>query len=143
MGRIVVGVDGSESSKEALRWAADQAHKVGATLQVMMVWQNPTRDMWVIADPPGTDRLGLTRRALERTVHSVLGEHPGVEVDQLAVEGPPARELVAASTDADLLVVGSRGHGGFAGVVLGSVSLHCVSHAACPVVVVRGKPASD
>lgn len=134
---ILVGVDGSDSSRRALRWAAAQAEAVGGSLRVVMAWDNPGRDMWVIADPPGTDRLRLTRNALQNTVRSVLGEHPSVPVDLRAVEGPPARELVREAADADLLVVGSRGHGGFTGVLIGSVSLHCVSHAPCPVVVVR------
>ena len=103
-----------------------------------MTWQNPFPDMWIPSDPPGTDPLALTRSALGRVVEEVLGEHPAVAVQALAVSGPPARVLVEAAEEADLLVIGSRGRGGFAGVMLGSVSLHCVSHAPCPVVVVRG-----
>lgn len=136
---IVVGVDGSPHSRRALRWAADEAAKVGGSVRAVSVWDNPARDMWVIADPPGTDRLHHTRSALEHTVRAVLGETPAVPVELSVVEGPAARELIRAAEDADLLVVGNRGRGGFAGVLLGSVSLHCVAHAPCPVVVVRDK----
>lgn len=137
MERIVVGVDGSNSSKNALRWAAREAERVGAALQVVMTWHNPYPDMWIPHSPPGTDPLAVTRRALEHIVKGVLGDHPAIPVEQSAVEGAPARVLVEAAKGADLLVVGSRGLGGFAEVLLGSVSLHCVSHAPCPVVVVR------
>lgn len=138
MARIVVGVDGSKSSKEALRWAAAEAERYGAVLQVVMTWDNPYREMWLPHDPSGTDRLALVRRTLAGIVEEVLGSPPPVTVETTAVEGPPAQILVRTAEGADLLVVGSRGHGGFSGVVLGSVSLHCVSHAPCPVVVVRG-----
>lgn len=137
MARIVVGVDGSASSKQALRWAADEAQRSGAALQVVMAWDNPYRDMWLPSDPPGTDRLALVKRTVTGLVDEVLGSPPPVAVDATAAEGPPAQVLVRAAGGADLLVVGSRGHGGFAGVLIGSVSLHCVSHAPCPVVVVR------
>jgi len=139
MGRIVVGVDGSDSSKGALRWAVREARQTGADLQVVMTWQNPYADMWVPADPPGTDPMALIRRALDRTIDEVLGEHPAVAVQATALSGPRPRLLVEEAVGADLLVFGNRGHGGFAGVLLGSVSLHCVSHAPCPVVVGRGK----
>lgn len=137
MGKIVVGVDGSNSSRNALRWAASEAEKSGDSLQVVMTWYNPYPEMWIPRLGPATDPLGLTRRGLERLVEGTLGKHPAVKVEATAVEGPAASVLVEASKDADLLVVGSRGLGGFAGVLLGSVSLHCVSHASCPVVVVR------
>jgi nucleotide-binding universal stress UspA family protein len=137
MGRIVVGVDGSNSSRNALRWAADEAEKSGATLDVVMTWHDPYPEMWIPRLGPTPDPLGLTRTALERVVTGTLGDHPSVKVEQIAAEGHAARVLVEAATGAELLVVGSRGLGGFAGVALGSVSLHCVAHAPCPVVVVR------
>lgn len=139
MGSIVVGVDGSAPSKNALEWAADEAKRRRATLQVVMVWENPNRDMWIPRIQAGEDRpLLLTERALDRIVHSVLGPRPTVPVEKVAVEGPPAKVLVERAKDAEMLVVGSRGKGGFGGVVLGSVGLHCASHARCPVVIVRG-----
>lgn len=141
--RIVVGLDGSPPSRRALRWAWMQASRTGAGLRVVMAWENPSPDVWVPHDPPGTDRLAVTRHALERITGETLGDDPGVDVELVAAEGHAAKILVDSASDADLLVVGSRGHGGFAGVLLGSVSLHCVSHAPCPVVVVRGRSAPE
>lgn len=138
MARILVGVDGSSGSMEALRWAAEEAEAVGASLDVVMAWEPLNPEAWIPHDPPGTDRLALTRHAVRRVVSDALGEHPRVPLEARAVEGAAAKVLVDESRDADLLVVGSRGHGGFAGILLGSVSLHCVTHAPCPVVVVRG-----
>jgi nucleotide-binding universal stress UspA family protein len=143
MGTIVVGVDGSAQSKGALEWAADEAQRRRASLTVVMVWENPNRDMWIPRIQRGEDRpLLLTERALDRVVEAVLGPRPRVPVEKVAVEGPAAKVLVERAKDAEMLVVGSRGRGGFGGVVLGSVSLHCASHARCPVVVVRGTGAA-
>jgi nucleotide-binding universal stress UspA family protein len=138
MGRIVVGVDGSNRSKDALRWAAREAEALKSELDVVMTWAPLNPDAWVPHDTKAPDRLAPTRRAIERIVRSVLGEHPGVQVRARAVEGPAAKTLLREAEDADLLVVGNRGHGGFAGLLLGSVSMQCVTHARCPVVVVRG-----
>jgi nucleotide-binding universal stress UspA family protein len=135
--RIVVGVDGSNPSRRALRWAADQALRWGATLEAVMSVDDPLKNMWVPHDRSGPGIVETTRKALERTARSVLGDSPEVKVELLAIEGPPAKALIEASEGCDLLVVGSRGLGGFAGLVMGSVSLQCVSHAPCPVVVVR------
>ena len=76
---------------------------------------------------------------LETSVSATLGDSPDRPVETLAVEGQPAPVLLDAASDADLLVVGSRGHGRFSGMLMGSVSTHCVAHASCPVVVVRGE----
>ena len=111
---------------------------MGASLDVVMAWEPLNTEAWIPHDPPGTDRLTLTRHAVHRVVSEVLGEHPDVPCETRAVEGAAAKVLVHEARDADLLVVGSRGHGGFAELLLGSVSLHCVTHAPCPVVVVRG-----
>jgi nucleotide-binding universal stress UspA family protein len=138
MERIVVGVDGSVPSRNALRWAAREAKQNGATLQVVMTWEDLGPDMWIPHAPLGTDPLAVTRRALAGLVRAALGDHPAVAVEETAVEGNPARVLIEAAHNADLLVVGSRGHGGVMGTLLGSVSLQCVTHAPCPVVVVRG-----
>lgn len=138
-GRIVVGVDGSEASQAALRWAARQAQLTGERLVVVAAWEYPTSFGWAPAYPSDWDPEGDARKALAEVVDQVLGaERP--EVDLEVAEGHPAPILVEASQDADLLVVGSRGHGAFAGMLLGSVSEHCVSHAHCPVVVVRQEP---
>ena len=133
----MVGVDGSNSSRSALRWAASEAERTGAELQVVMTWHNPYPEMWIPHDPSGTDPLELTRRALDRIVKGVLGDHPAVKVETSAIEGPAARVLIETAKGADLLVVGNRGLNEFVEMLLGSVSLHCVSRASCPVVVVR------
>lgn len=135
---IVVGVDASEPSKEALRWAAGQAELSGQELRVIMSWEIPAMAYWAPL-PEGLDFEKETRTALHQTVTEVLGEHPAVTVTEVVREGHPAPVLLAESADADLLVVGSRGHGEFAGMLIGSVSEHCVTHASCPVVVVRSR----
>ena len=136
---IVVGVDGSDSSRKALRWAARQAELTAASLLVVSSWSWPV----VTGYPPPPPDLDLERDAhlvLDDAVAAVLGERPSVPVEKRVVEGHPAAVLVAASAGADLLVVGSRGHGSFAGMLLGSVSNHCANHASCPVVIVRHGP---
>lgn len=137
MACIVVGVDGSPPSRRALHWAAREAEHLGATLQAVMTWRNPDPSMWVPHERPATDPLALTRKALARIVEQTLGTDPAVKVEELAVEGPAARTLLDAAEGAEMLVIGNRGLGEFTGMLLGSVSLHCVSHATCPVVVVR------
>lgn len=137
MGRIVVGVDGSPASRRALHWAAAEAEHTGSDLQVVMTWRNPDPAMWVPHDRPGTDPAALTRTALARITAQTLGDTRRVAVEEMTLEGPPAQTLLDVAAGADLLVVGNRGLGEFTGMLLGSVSLHCVSHAKCPVVVVR------
>jgi nucleotide-binding universal stress UspA family protein len=138
--RIVVGVDGSPGSKSALRWAITQAQLTGATIEAITSWQDPV--MWgdtygVAAIYAPDDLAAIAGKALGETVAEVAGQL-GQPVDVLprVVEGHPAEVLIKAATGARLLVVGSRGHGTFAGLMLGSVSQHCVQHAPCPVVVV-------
>ncbi|MEU3334921.1 universal stress protein [Streptomyces sp. NPDC006668] len=133
---IVVGVDGSEASRAALRWAARQAELTGAKLRPVQAWRLPaTYGMPV--DYSDADFEKQARESLRRTVEETLGEHPGVPVDSQVVEGHPAAVLTEAAKGAELLVVGSHGHGAFTGMLLGSVSHHCVHHATCPVLVVR------
>jgi len=134
---IVVGVDGSEASKRALQWAAEQAKRTGAELNVVTTWEYPTTFGWAPPYPAGFDPEGDTEHALRDTVDAVLGTDPGVPVRLTVVEGHPAPVLTEAAKDALLLVVGSRGHGAFMGMLVGSVSEHCVAHSPCPVVVVR------
>jgi nucleotide-binding universal stress UspA family protein len=140
MGRapgIVVGVDGSEPSKRALRWAADQAKLTGTELTVVTTWEYPSTLGWAPPYPSDFDPDKDARKALHETVHAVLGPDPGIVANEEVTEGHPAFVLVEAAQGAELLVVGSRGHGAFAGMLLGSVSEYCASHAPCPVVVVR------
>ncbi len=136
--RIVVGVDGSGSSQRALAWAARQGELTGATLDVVIAWEWPISSGAVVPILSGWDPKAEAQKRLDETVDAVRAAHPAVTVRARTVEGHPAPVLVEASADAELLVVGSRGYGEFAGMLLGSVSEHCVTHAHCPVVVVRG-----
>lgn len=129
---IVVGVDGSESSRYALRWAARQAECAGAEIRAVMAWHLPE----IYAYEP-RDYEAEARTLLDDVVEETLGSDPAVPVVTQVVAGDAAPVLIDASRDAELLVVGSHGHGGFRGMLLGSVSQHCVSHAHCSVVVAR------
>ena len=140
--KIVVGVDGSDASKSALRWALGEASAHGSTVLVVNVWQFP---MVAFGDYHGTtvpmvetsDLKDLAERTLRDAVDEIVGDDRTVEVGSEVRTGHPAQELMEASKDADLLVVGSVGHGGFSGMLLGSVSNHLVHHATTPLVVVR------
>jgi nucleotide-binding universal stress UspA family protein len=135
---IVVGVDGSEDSKEALRWAVEEARVRGGVVRVVLAWQVPT--MALIGPYVVPDLHASTRRAAEATVAAAVAcadNSGGVRVTSEAVEGVPTRVLELASAKADMLVLGSRGHGKVSRIILGSVSRHMTTHAHCPVVVVR------
>jgi nucleotide-binding universal stress UspA family protein len=138
MERIIVGVDGSAPSVEALRWAVAEATAHAADLVAMVAWEFP----FVPSGPgagfyvgPTADELGdeAERHLAEAVAQVDLGP---VRVTRIIEYGSPARVLLDAAADADLLVVGDRGHGGFAGLLLGSVSQQCATHAVCPTVVV-------
>jgi nucleotide-binding universal stress UspA family protein len=137
---IVVGVDGSEESRAALRWAVEEARLRDARIRVVHAW-------WAYpALAAGTPIAAADWAALEESadrfvtsfVTETLGEPDDLQIDASALHGSAAEVLVEASARADLLVVGSRGHGGFAGLLLGSVSQQCAHHALCPLVIVRG-----
>ena len=134
---IVVGVDGSESSNGALRWAAQQAMRTDAALEVMMTWEWPSSYGWSFPLPAEYDPAADAQRLLDGVIAELRESHPNLDIRARVVEGHPAPTLVEASRGADLLVVGSRGHGEFAGMLLGSVSEHCVTNAHCPVLVFR------
>jgi nucleotide-binding universal stress UspA family protein len=137
---IVVGVDGSDESLDALRWALEEAQIRGAKLKVIYAWVYPYLPPPGFAAPVQVDMGALQRGAealLDAAVSEVVGLNAGIELEQAAVEGTAAQILVEAAEGADLLVVGSRGRGGFAGLLLGSVSQQCAHHAPCPVVIVR------
>jgi nucleotide-binding universal stress UspA family protein len=134
--RIVVGVDASEPSKEALRWATAQAELTGSELEVVMSWDTPTTAYWAPL-PESWNLEEATSAALDETVRETLGDSPRIEVTTTVVKGRAAPVLLERAHDAELLVVGSRGHGGFTGLLIGSVSGYCVAHARCPVVVVH------
>lgn len=137
-GRIVVGVDGSEASKEALRWAVTQAELTGAEVDAVIAWHPVMLYGW---EPPdaGFDVQGTARGVLHDTVTEVCGQVPPVPVRELVLEGTAARVLIDAARDARLLVVGNRGHAGFTEALIGSVGQYCVHHSPCPVVVVRAR----
>ncbi len=138
-GRIVVGVDGSDPSKDALRWAVRQAEATGWLVEAIMTWQLPTAAYAFGMSMPLTayDFVPYCDKALHQAVQEVSGEHPSVEVSEVVTEGDARQALVTAAEGADLLVVGSRGHGEVVGILLGSVSEYCTTHATCPVVVIR------
>jgi nucleotide-binding universal stress UspA family protein len=138
--RIVVGVDGSPASAKALDWALAQAETTGATVEAVQAWEVPVMygtGMMVL--PGGEEFDEAAKRSLESAVARATEVRPGVPVEARTVAGHPAKTLLDAAEGADLLVVGSRGHGGFVGTLVGSVSQYCVAHATCPVVVVRDR----
>jgi len=139
-GRIVVGVDGSEPSQQALRWGAHFAAAFGARLDAVIAWEFPSSYGWASVPPdwnPGQDM----EKVLEDTVPAVFGDQPPAALHQQVREGGAARVLLEACKGATMLIVGSRGHGGFAGLLLGSVSSNVAEHASCPVLVIHGDQA--
>ncbi len=143
--RVVVGVDGSACADLALTWALRQALLLGADLDAVSSWPTPALVSGAMGfgasfDVTSLDLAGPTSEVLDEAVAAAVGKVPGAEtvtVRPRVGEGYPARVLLEAADGADLLVVGSRGHGELSGMLLGSVGLHCVTHASCPVVVVR------
>ena len=138
--RIVVGVDGSDQSRAAMDWAIGESRLRNGEVQVLTAWSFP-----YVSDAMGTawdyeifqkDAQAILEAELERV------KDRGVPVTGKIVEGNPASALIDASRYADLVVVGSRGHGGFTGMLLGSVSHQTIHHAHCPVLVIR-EPGAD
>ena len=137
---IVVGVDGSPGSRKALTWAAAEAALHGSELVVVNVWEHtlmPPAGSVSVSERYVPDSSQRTGDELTQVIHEELGEEPPVFVQPVVKQGRPAKVLIEESADADLLVVGPRGHGGFVGLVLGSVSQHVAAYAKCPVTVVR------
>lgn len=143
-GRIVVGVDGSASSLHALEYAIEEARRRDAEIDAVLAYR------WIAyypgsefgsAPPPAHDKVEAEAMAeLLKALEHVPNDVP---IDPIVHDGPSARVLIDAAKDADLLIVGSRGRGGFAGLLLGSTSHQVVSHAPCPVVVVPLHSAHD
>jgi nucleotide-binding universal stress UspA family protein len=139
--KIVVGVDGSEHSDRALAWAIDEAKLRNARIQVVTAWHVPAL---VYGGPGFAPQIDTS---LEETFKEVAEESSsaaaemvrdaGLEVDVAIEHGQAAETLIEAAEESELLVVGSRGHGGFTGLMLGSVSAQCAHHARCPLVIVR------
>jgi nucleotide-binding universal stress UspA family protein len=131
---IVVGVDGSAPSTKAFEWATQQARLTGGSLELVTAWAVPVSygSPLVLA---GYDPQADAHDIVAKLAANI--DLPPDRVRTTVAEGAPSAVLVASSKHADLVVVGSRGHGGFSELLLGSVSAHCVHHAKCPVVVVR------
>jgi nucleotide-binding universal stress UspA family protein len=142
MATIVVGVDGSGGAQEALRVAVQEARLRGAGLRAVTAWHMPAMAYGAggVAFSPGIDQGDFkdsASAALETALAALGGQAHGVQVERIVRMGQPALVLLEEARGADLLVVGSRGHGGFAGLLLGSVSHQCALHAACPIVIVH------
>lgn len=132
---IVVGVDGSPSSQDALRWAVCQAHWTDGNITAVMAWDTPALYDWPLPTAEQLDRA--TDEMLRKVVHDTVDEADLTRIRTQVARGHPAKALLHAAESADLLVVGRRGQGNFSHALLGSISQYCVSHAPCPVVVVR------
>ena len=136
-GRIVVGVDGSPPSMAALRWAIRQAKLTRSSVDAVTAWRLPSTYGLAPTADGVADFEGDAKKILADALNEVSGSESDVIIRPLVVEGHPADVLVWTARGADLLVVGSRGHGGFTSTLLGSVSHYCVHHASCPVLVIR------
>jgi nucleotide-binding universal stress UspA family protein len=140
--RVVVGVDGSEPSKQALLWARFLAQATGSTLHAVTAWQQDAGYGWSgpgrTAVPTDLDPAADATRLLKEALHKAYGEQAPPGLQASVGHGGAAKVLLEASQGARMLVVGSRGHGGFVGLLLGSVSAACAEHATCPVLVVHG-----
>jgi nucleotide-binding universal stress UspA family protein len=139
---IVVGIDGSEQSNQALRWAVEEARLRGANIRAVHAWMPPATTL-MPGPAPGFDlaaaQPGL-QEASTRLVRAMVEEVAGdaeVSVEPVAIEGPAVQVLAEEARDAEMLVVGSRGRGGFTGLLLGSVSQALAHHSPCPVLIYR------
>lgn len=142
--RIVAGVDGSVESLAALRWAIAQAELTGGTVDAVIAWELPvpaTGYGWAPLTRAECDEfVEIATKTLHEALSKATGPSGNTRVRPVVRSGRPAQVLLDASADSDLLVVGSRGEGLFADMLLGSISQHCFRHAKCPVVVMRGEP---
>ena len=140
---VVVGVDGSPESVGALKWAAEYAAATGATIKAVLSWHYPAAagpaPVGVAPQSISDEVRADMQVALDKAITDVYGTTTPDKVQSEVAYGHPSQVLVEKSESADLLVVGNRGHGSFNGMLVGSVSIHCVTNAACPVVVVRSR----
>jgi nucleotide-binding universal stress UspA family protein len=148
-GLIVVGVDGSDESITALQWAIEEAHTRGSRLRVMNIWNYPPTGYGIDVDMAAVSLL--TAETIEATARIIIDQAVekalvGIDeppfIERVVRQGSPSRELLAESKDADLLVVGQRGHGGFIGLLMGSVANQVMHHATCPTIVIP-RPSAD
>jgi nucleotide-binding universal stress UspA family protein len=140
--KIVVGVDGSDGAAAALRWAFEEARRTGGELEVVLAFdfQLGWIDVGATYQAEWIEHATLKARdEVHRLIADSIADPGAVVVHPLVVEGAPAEVLIEVARSADLLVVGTRGRGGFAGLLLGSVSQRCVERAPCPVVVVPSR----
>ncbi|MER6677412.1 universal stress protein [Streptomyces sp. NPDC000983] len=137
--RVVVGVDGSPSSGAALRWAVRYAALVDARVDAVSAWNLPGADTWSAPAVDADVDEAAARQALTQELDDVLGAESAGAVHARLARGNPVEVLLRAAEGAEILVVGSRGRGGFARALLGSVSHHVAQHAQCPVVIVRAE----
>ncbi|WP_166982526.1 universal stress protein [Paramicrobacterium fandaimingii] len=135
--RIIVGVDGSGSSRSALRRAVTLARSLQSSLVAITVWEVP--EYWSMHEDTGRLALENATRAAAAASEDVFDGDPPEWFSSIVTEGSAARTLIEQSADASMLVVGSRGLGGFSGLLLGSVSAECSRYAECPVLIVRGR----
>jgi nucleotide-binding universal stress UspA family protein len=137
--RIVVGIDGSDQSKQALRWGADLARMLDARLDAVIAWHFPTYYGygWSVI-PFEIDPAAIADKVIVGVISEVLGTAAPEDMRVVVAESNPAQLLIKESDGALMVVLGSRGHGGFGGLLLGSVSMAVAEHAACPVMVMHG-----
>jgi nucleotide-binding universal stress UspA family protein len=135
-GRVIVGVDGSKASRHALQWAQFMARSLGAAIDAVTVWEISAVEASAWADDWDPEKDATAK--LHATLAEVLGAEPPAPVREVVLHGSAAAQLVEASKGAQLLIVGSRGRGGFRELLLGSVSAACAAHAHCPVLIIRG-----
>lgn len=144
---IVVGVDGSEHAARAAEWAAAEAEDRHLPLRLLCAWEDYSFVIGpitpVVYDDYRQAQHTLARHELDTVTNRLVEAHPGLDVSAETTENRPAEALVAASDTAELLVVGTRGRGGFTGLLLGSVSLSVAAHTRCPTIVVRGDSRYD
>jgi nucleotide-binding universal stress UspA family protein len=139
---VVVGVDGSEQSVAALRWAARYAAAAGAAVRAVLVWHYPMMASTPESETPDVfneDSKELMQSSIDAAIDRAFPGQPDPGIATQVSYGHPAEVLIEESKHADLLVVGGSGHGAFTGMLVGSVSIHCVTGAFCPVTVIRGQ----
>lgn len=140
--RIVVGVDGSPQAEAALRWAAHVAELEDASLEVVSAWEYPAAYGW-LAVPMEYSPQDDIKKLAETSIKAALGDQPPADLTISVVERQPAQALLEAGKGAYMIVVGSRGRGGFSGLLLGSVSQKVAELASCPVLVIHGHADTD
>ncbi|MDI2032851.1 universal stress protein [Saccharopolyspora sp. TS4A08] len=133
---VVVGVDGSEESVHALRWAAEHVRQVGGLLHAITVWHQPVQFGYHLTSTDA-ELQKQGQEALDGALARVKPDFPSVDIRSKLIRGQVVDEFVKLSKQADLLVVGDKGHGAFTGMLVGSVAMKIVHHSACPVTVVR------